>query len=670
MARLRVRLRGKVTQDLQLAEDRAYLAGRRDDCDIVLVNEKGISREHFKVSFADGKWQVEVLSRFGDVLADGEKIQSLVLEGSRLFYLGPYEFEYSEVSSELVPMSSRGIAADASSGKAPTDFAEADAHEKTFIGSHNTVPFIKVVDDSGDVKELFKLEGGDTWIAGRDSSCDIVIRDQRVSRRQFEVRRQGSTFQIMDLGSVNGTLVNGNPVSATDPMTVKSGDAISVLDNHLYFELHDADFQARMELVKAQAGSPLVATHQEIMPMPVAGYGQQLPMVAGDYPVAPMGYGYPAQGQMPGYMPPPAGPKKFDFEKHRIKLIAGAVLLLGVAYYFSQDDGGPKPAAQQAAGPQKPQDVFNKLKPEQQILVKQTYMLAKNLYMQGKYELAKAEVAKIYELVPDYEDTKDIERLANEAIIIQDQKRRQEELEAARAKTEEKIQSVAAECKAKINPDMTTSELEGCISPVLQFNPDHPALNELRRIVAELVSQKQVKDAQKAEYQSQVAKLRGLFSRAESSLKESQFLKAIKEYQVVVGSSLPDPGELKPQAKRQIASIQQTLKTKTDQFSQEADQLYKDQKLKDAILTLRKSLSVDPNNDDAKDKINRYTLELKKQMLQLYEEGVLEENYGNVEGNENRPGAKDKWKKIMEIDIPDGEYYGKAKIKLKKYGVL
>ncbi|MGZ3745680.1 MAG: FHA domain-containing protein, partial [Pseudobdellovibrionaceae bacterium] len=49
MARLRVRLQGKIIQEIQLSPERSYLAGRREDCDIVLSNGKGISREHFKI---------------------------------------------------------------------------------------------------------------------------------------------------------------------------------------------------------------------------------------------------------------------------------------------------------------------------------------------------------------------------------------------------------------------------------------------------------------------------------------------------------------------------------------------------------------------------------------------------------------------------------------------
>jgi pSer/pThr/pTyr-binding forkhead associated (FHA) protein len=655
MARLRVRLRGKNTQEIQLDPERAYLAGRRDDCDIVLLNEKGISREHFRLHYTNTNWQLEVLSQYGDVLYDGEKIQQVALEGQKLFYLGPYEFEYTETSSDLVPMNSAKTPAPLFSQA----FAEAGEPDRTFIGASNNVPFIKVVDDIGDVKELFKLDGGDTWVAGRDSSCDIMIRDQRVSRRQFEVRRSGSQFLIMDLGSVNGTLLNGNPVSSTDPMLLKSGDAISVLNNHLYFELHDPDFKARMELVKANAPNPLVAASHDIVPA-----GNQ-------YPPQMTGYGYPPMPAGAGGYPPDyeSGPKKFDFEKHRVKIIAGAVVLLAVAYLFSGSDQGPKPGTQPGAVV-KPQEAFKKLTPEQQILVKQTYQLSKNLYMQGKYELAKAEVAKIYELVPEYEDSKDIERLANEALIIQQQKVDQELKEKERLEREEKIASKVAECKEKLTPNTTMNELDECIRPVVEFDPNNAAFAELRAKVEEYVAQKQMRDTQKAEYQGQVQKLKGMFNRAESTQRENQYLKAIKEYQSVVNSSLPDPSELKSQARKQIASIQATLKQKTDQYGAEAEQAYKDQKLKESILTLRKSMEVDPTNDDTPDKIARYTTELKKQMMVLYQEGILEESYGNVEGSENKPGAKDKWKKIMDLDIPDGEYYGKAKIKLKKYGAL
>ncbi|RYZ69647.1 MAG: FHA domain-containing protein, partial [Proteobacteria bacterium] len=329
MARLRVKLHGKVIQEVTLSQDRPYLAGRREDCDIHLQNEKGISREHFRISFAEGQWQLEVLSRFGEVISDGERVQNLILSDKSMFLLPPYEFEFVEGAGALVA---------AKSGDSPALFQGSsddgsDTNERTFVGAASTVPYVKVMDSGGEAKEMFKLEGGNTWIAGRDSTCDIIIRDPRVSRRQFEISAHNDQYFILDLGSVNGTLINGNPVSSASPTPIKSSDAISVLDNHLYFELHDPNFKARMELVKANPVSPLVPmSHDNMVPQ----YQHQQMQ-------------HYAPPQMQGYeqYPQHDAPKKFDFEKHRVKLIAGAVALLAVAYLFSgsgnsgsQLDGG------------------------------------------------------------------------------------------------------------------------------------------------------------------------------------------------------------------------------------------------------------------------------------------------------------------------------------------
>jgi hypothetical protein len=53
----------------------------------------------------------------------------------------------------------------------------------------------------------------------------------------------------------------------------------------------------------------------------------------------------------------------------------------------------------------------------------------------------------------------------------------------------------------------------------------------------------------------------------------------------------------------------------------------------------------------------------------MYQESIIDENYGLVDATETKIGAKDKWKKITEIDLQDGEYFKKAVIKLRRYGV-
>jgi pSer/pThr/pTyr-binding forkhead associated (FHA) protein len=53
------------------------------------------------------------------------------------------------------------------------------------------------------------LLDSDSTLAGRHPDADIFLDDVTVSRRHASFTRQGSTFQVADLGSLNGTYFDG-----------------------------------------------------------------------------------------------------------------------------------------------------------------------------------------------------------------------------------------------------------------------------------------------------------------------------------------------------------------------------------------------------------------------------------------------------------------------------
>jgi ABC-type multidrug transport system ATPase subunit len=71
---------------------------------------------------------------------------------------------------------------------------------------------------------------------GRDSDNDVVLSDLQVSRHHTEVRRTGDTYQVVDLGSRNGTYLNGRLVQR--PTVVHAGDVISIGRHELLFDGH------------------------------------------------------------------------------------------------------------------------------------------------------------------------------------------------------------------------------------------------------------------------------------------------------------------------------------------------------------------------------------------------------------------------------------------------
>lgn len=63
-------------------------------------------------------------------------------------------------------------------------------------------------------------------IVGRDIACDIMIPSRQVSRKHARFRYSDEGVYLEDLGSKNGTHVNGSPVDA--PTLLKDGDVIQI----------------------------------------------------------------------------------------------------------------------------------------------------------------------------------------------------------------------------------------------------------------------------------------------------------------------------------------------------------------------------------------------------------------------------------------------------------
>lgn len=73
-----------------------------------------------------------------------------------------------------------------------------------------------------------------TVTIGRSPDCDISFDDANVSRRHAEIRVVLGAYVISDLGSTNGTQVNGVPI--TLERTLRDGDIITLGSHSIAFE--------------------------------------------------------------------------------------------------------------------------------------------------------------------------------------------------------------------------------------------------------------------------------------------------------------------------------------------------------------------------------------------------------------------------------------------------
>jgi hypothetical protein len=148
---------------------------------------------------------------------------------------------------------------------------------------------------------------------GREG-CELWIEDPSVSRRHAEIYLEGDAVYLRDLGSSNGTWINGQPVGP-HPVAIQPGWTIHIGQSALSVEWPGKgrttmapitpEMVALMAYRAQQAhAAPAMQPQYAYAPPPQQGYAPP------GYAPAPQGYAPPQQGYAPpqqGYAPPQQG---------------------------------------------------------------------------------------------------------------------------------------------------------------------------------------------------------------------------------------------------------------------------------------------------------------------------------------------------------------------------
>ncbi len=100
--------------------------------------------------------------------------------------------------------------------------------------THVSAPKLWLTLQTGEARGSTVEVAGDQFLIGRGNACDLVLDDPKASRTHAKISLQGRRPSLQDLGSANGTFVNGHRVraplgfSASDPqgLVELSGDEI------------------------------------------------------------------------------------------------------------------------------------------------------------------------------------------------------------------------------------------------------------------------------------------------------------------------------------------------------------------------------------------------------------------------------------------------------------
>ena len=221
-------------------EKEVVTLGRDLDNDIV-VPSPTVSRHHARLTLVPAPILEDLGSSFGTMVGD-ERITQRELHSGDVFSLAGVRLRF-----ELPPQEDAGpvTVVDLSVPSTVPDLQLAAhratlthtlldvAPEVTAEARRQDATLQVVIADTGARLVVREQEvsrdvalGAGPVVIGRGADSQVVLSTRLASRRHAEVRPQDGGYAIVDLGSANGTAVNGNPISAV--YTLHDGDMVTI----------------------------------------------------------------------------------------------------------------------------------------------------------------------------------------------------------------------------------------------------------------------------------------------------------------------------------------------------------------------------------------------------------------------------------------------------------
>lgn len=631
--RLLVYKDNQLIQEIELFMGQTYVAGRKENSSIQLEKLPGISRQHFEVQQDHtNAWRVRVMSDTRLIQFQGEETDLFQLAGRRgKFFLPPYTFEYTTEAA------SNHMDGGSNPQTQSVDAQESSYHtqEKTSIQTFSGLPYIKIIGRQGKKSEYFRLEGN-LWVIGGDETASVQIKESSASQKHFEISKTENGYFVLDLGSPQGTELNGQKLTTKKHAPLFSGDILTVGHTSLQFELRDKAFKQKVSNI------PL-SSYQN----PLIFFGEDVAMVSLEE--EPLNDGKAQE------IDEPAVEKK----QNKLRPILMAVAAILIAAVVSQEllpTKKEQPKKEINATP------FSRLSPTEQKIVHQTYRLASQLYLNKNYELSLIQLDKIHAIIDSYKDSKKMEEDCINAREIQQQKALREKQRRQQEQMEQRVHSAISQCEKHYVRSSDIDGVKACLVPASNLDPNNPRIAQLITEVTARQEEDIIRRKMASERADKVKRGTALYQKAYSLHRKQKWLDAIEAYENHIHSGLPDPKGLVRKSKRQLASIEHKIKTQKNSLMSQAKIKYQSSQIRDSIKFARKAQKVDPYDPSISSFLFKAQKELKHQMKKIYMDSIIEEQFGNLDA------SRSKWEEIIRIDIEDGEYYIKAKRKLKRYG--
>lgn len=205
----------------------------RDARNDVVLKDASVSRNHARIEKSGAGYAVVDLDSGNGVKVKGKRVARMDLYPGCEMAIGVFTLVFEEEAAGRLLVDQAGAA--------------------------------KLVLVGGGPQEVFPLSRGET-VLGRSSTSHLVVDDPLASKAHCKILQQGALWALVDLGSQNGTLVNGKRVTECE---LKHGDQIRIGALTYYFSATgEVPAAASVMLIQAAHSPTPQATMGPTHPLP------------------------------------------------------------------------------------------------------------------------------------------------------------------------------------------------------------------------------------------------------------------------------------------------------------------------------------------------------------------------------------------------------------------
>ena len=493
--------------------------------------------------------------------------------------------------------------------------------------------------------DKYLIEENEIFIGRDPEKCQIILNDQDVSGVHAVIKKNLVSCVLEDLGSANGTKINGDRVNKAE---LTNGDNFQI--GSTYFGV-----SVSSDLLNVESGRLMpVADDQEVEVEEVIEEEVDFDELApGDE------YQLGAEEK----------PKSLvaRFKKDPVFRKKALIVLVGLALVLLLVDDEPakkKPKKEGKTADSKSAESDTsaapvEMSPETLEQVEQDYSLALAKFEAGEYYEARELLERIKLIDPNYKDTATLRQLVQQGYEELTRKKEEEKAEKERRERQQKIDKLLEEARVAVK-EREVITAESLFAQILELDPENIDVTQLRlEIEAYKKEQERLKQEKAIKEAKRKAQLDALRPGKTLYLREDWF-KAINALEKFLQAKDLDE-DLVTEATDMIKDSKVKLKNLIEPLLQKAKSLEEGQDLKMAYETFGEVLRIDPSIVIALNGRERISSKLTRRSRKLYREALISESLSLFEQ------AKEQFQEVQQLSPINSEYYNKATDKLKDY---